>query len=98
MYGAIIIGRDKSALYMRVCWNRQTGTFEGRVSTTYGFKSHHSHQKELTERLVLFFFYTYLFLGLGPAVLHSCGSFLFINSQFIIELNEKIIYNVSSVI
>ena len=31
---------------MRVCWNRQTGTFEGRVSTTYGFKSRHSHQKK----------------------------------------------------
>ena len=31
---------------MRVCWNRQTGTFEGRVSTTYGFKSRHSHQKQ----------------------------------------------------
>ena len=29
---------------MRVCWNRQTGTFEGRVSKTYGFKSRHSHQ------------------------------------------------------
>ena len=26
-------------LIMRVCWNRQTGTFEGRVSLTYGFKS-----------------------------------------------------------
>ena len=29
---------------MRVCWNRQTGTFEGRVSLAYGFKSRHSHQ------------------------------------------------------
>ena len=28
---------------LRVCWNRQTGTFEGRVSLTYGFKSRHSH-------------------------------------------------------
>ncbi len=28
---------------MRVCWNRQTGTFEGRVSLTYEFKSRHSH-------------------------------------------------------
>ena len=27
-----------------MCWNRQTGTFEGRVSLTYGFKSHYSHQ------------------------------------------------------
>ena len=33
---------------MRVCWNRQTGTFEGRVSTTYGFKSHHSHHMNKT--------------------------------------------------
>ena len=33
---------------MRVCWNWQTGTFEGRVSLTYGFKSRHSHQKEST--------------------------------------------------
>ena len=31
---------------MRVCWNRQTGTFEGRVSLTYGFKSRHSHHFE----------------------------------------------------
>lgn len=29
---------------MRVCWNRQTGTFEGRVSSTYGFKSRLPHQ------------------------------------------------------
>ncbi len=28
---------------MRVCWNRQTGTFEVRVSLTCGFKSHRSH-------------------------------------------------------
>ena len=31
---------------MRVCWNRQTGTFEGRVSMTYEFKSRHSHQNQ----------------------------------------------------
>ena len=31
---------------MRECWNRQTGTFEVRVSSTYGFKSHFAHQKE----------------------------------------------------
>jgi len=30
----------------RVCWNWQTGTFEGRVSMTYGFKSRHSHHVE----------------------------------------------------
>ena len=29
----------------RVCWNWQTGTFEGRVSLAYGFKSRHSHHK-----------------------------------------------------
>ena len=28
---------------LRMCWNWQTGTFEGRVFLTYGFKSHHSH-------------------------------------------------------
>ena len=30
---------------MRVCWNRQTGTFEVRVSMTCGFKSHRSHHQ-----------------------------------------------------
>ena len=30
---------------MRACWNWQTGTFEGRVSLTYGFKSRRSHLK-----------------------------------------------------
>ena len=29
---------------MRECWNWQTGTFEVRVSMTYGFKSRFSHQ------------------------------------------------------
>ena len=29
---------------MRACWNWQTGTFEGRVFMTYGFKSRRSHQ------------------------------------------------------
>lgn len=29
---------------MRECWNWQTGTFEGRVSLTYGFKSRLPHQ------------------------------------------------------
>ena len=47
---------------MRVCWNRQTGTFEGRVSMTYEFKSRHSHHlKNLTngliKRFVRFSFY-----------------------------------------
>ena len=41
--------------YLRVCWNRQTGTFEGRVSSTYGFKSHHSHQKKENTLCVFFF-------------------------------------------
>ena len=31
--------------YLRRCWNRQTGTFEVRVSLTCGFKSHPPHQK-----------------------------------------------------
>ena len=30
---------------VRQCWNRQTGTFEGRVSLTYGFKSRLPHQE-----------------------------------------------------
>ena len=28
---------------MRACWNWQTGTFEGRVFMTYGFKSRLAH-------------------------------------------------------
>ena len=31
---------------MRECWNRQTGTFEVRVSLACGFKSHLSHQSD----------------------------------------------------
>ena len=42
-------------LYMRVCWNRQTGTFEGRVSLTYGFKSHYSHQSSKLKNAYCFF-------------------------------------------
>lgn len=30
-------------LVKRECWNWQTGTFEVRVSTTYGFKSRLAH-------------------------------------------------------
>lgn len=30
----------------RECWNWQTGTFEGRVFMTYGFKSRLAHQSE----------------------------------------------------
>ena len=36
---------------MRECWNWQTGTFEVRVSTTYGFKSRLAHQVKNTTRL-----------------------------------------------
>ena len=32
---------------MRECWNWQTGTFEVRVSTTYGFKSRLAHQRQV---------------------------------------------------
>ena len=32
---------------MRECWNWQTGTFEVRVSLTYGFKSRFSHQTQI---------------------------------------------------
>ncbi len=46
---------DETTRHMRVCWNRQTGTFEGRVSMTYGFKSHHSHQRTLATASVLFY-------------------------------------------
>ena len=41
---------------MRVCWNRQTGTFEGRVSLTYEFKSRHSHQREGIQQNAFSFF------------------------------------------
>ena len=35
-----------STEYVRACWNWQTGTFEGRVFMTYGFKSRRSHQQK----------------------------------------------------
>ena len=38
---------------MRKCWNRQTGTFEVRVSMTCGFKSHLPHQ--IKERQAVWF-------------------------------------------
>ena len=41
---------------MRVCWNRQTGTFEGRVSLTYGFKSRLPHQIEKTSQMTGLFY------------------------------------------
>ena len=34
---------------MRECWNRQTGTFEVRVSLTCGFKSHLAHFQKTAE-------------------------------------------------
>ena len=47
---------------MRECWNWQTGTFEVRVSLTYGFKSRFSHHMNETrfsnifiEKRVLFY-------------------------------------------
>ena len=40
-----------------MCWNWQTGTFEGRVFMTYGFKSRHSHHKNKGHLFdVLYFF------------------------------------------
>ena len=36
---------------MRKCWNRQTGTFEVRVSLTCGFKSHLPHQSPRYSRI-----------------------------------------------
>ena len=46
----------------RVCWNWQTGTFEGRVSLAYGFKSRHSHQ---------------IVKVLNPFLLNGLGLFLY---------------------
>ncbi len=48
---------------MRQCWNWQTGTFEGRVSLTYGFKSRLPHQvrklaNPLSMRVCEFFCFT----------------------------------------
>ena len=57
---------------MRVCWNRQTGTFEGRVSLTYGFKSRHSHQSKNPVDLVgrVFVLY-YSFFSFKSSILSS---------------------------
>ena len=44
-YAKILFAMPRHCL-MRKCWNRQTGTFEVRVSMTCGFKSHLPHQKE----------------------------------------------------
>lgn len=63
--GAIIMpapGCDR-ALHMRECWNWQTGTFEVRVSLTYGFKSrfsHHTCGEQFAHR-------RFLFLSFSPA-------------------------------
>ena len=48
---------------VRQCWNWQTGTFEGRVSLTYGFKSRLPHQvrklaNPLSMRVCEFFCFT----------------------------------------
>ncbi len=43
-------------LIVRECWNWQTGTFEVRVSTTYGFKSRLAHQKKKRQLLQLLLF------------------------------------------
>ena len=60
---SLVESRDSQ---MRVCWNRQTGTFEGRVSLTYGFKSRHSHQPfDLENGLDKPFLRSFLFLSLG---------------------------------
>lgn len=40
----------------RKCWNRQTGTFEVRVSMTCGFKSHLPHQNPECESIRDFLF------------------------------------------
>ena len=39
----------------RKCWNRQTGTFEVRVSLTCGFKSHLPHQQKRDASASLFY-------------------------------------------
>ena len=43
--------RRVTAEHERKCWNRQTGTFEVRVSMTCGFKSHLPHQGEVPRHL-----------------------------------------------
>ena len=49
---------------MRQCWNRQTGTFEGRVSLTYGFKSRSVHHDWVTKKMSPNFFqYSCGFVG-----------------------------------
>ncbi len=42
---------------MRKCWNRQTGTFEVRVSMTCGFKSHLPHHKPVIKKMSQAFFF-----------------------------------------
>lgn len=45
-YAKILFAMPRHCL-MRKCWNRQTGTFEVRVSMTCGFKSHLPHQTKV---------------------------------------------------
>ena len=40
----VVLYLSQSMRFERKCWNRQTGTFEVRVSMTCGFKSHLPHQ------------------------------------------------------
>ena len=40
----------------RECWNWQTGTFEGRVFMTYGFKSRLAHQNGASDKACSVFF------------------------------------------
>ena len=54
------ISRPEKPPDMRKCWNRQTGTFEVRVSMTCGFKSHLPHQEKSTLWGAFLFFYVIL--------------------------------------
>ena len=61
---------------MRQCWNWQTGTFEGRVSLTYGFKSHLPHQSRTSTRKPRSSFFLYY----GCVLAFIAGIFLQRNS------------------
>ncbi len=69
---------------LRVCWNRQTGTFEGRVSMTYEFKSRHSHQSTPSSKSSVFLFYMIYFMLFLILEIRFCKShFLFILQLFV---------------
>ena len=62
---------------MRVCWNRQTGTFEVRVSMTCGFKSHRSHHQTESGRNLrsgLSFLFCFLLAFMVTSILSSLPS------------------------